>query len=60
MELVSHITKKQNKTEINVMMGRNGFLYTFTVKLFALQSGNFFEYLIKCPADDGMCVVDEG
>lgn len=42
------------------MMGRNGFLYTFTVKLFALQSGNFFEYLTKCPADDGMCVVDEG
>lgn len=44
MELVSHITKKQNKTEINVMIGRNGFLNTFTAKLFTLQSGNFFEY----------------
>lgn len=55
MELVSHIKKK--KTECNVMIGRNGFLNIFTVKLFNLHSSNFIEYLIKCAADDGICVL---
>lgn len=42
------------------MIARNGFLHIFTVKLFNLHSSNFTEYLIKCPADDEMCVVEEG